>query len=133
MNKLLKSTCDHEGFESKPYQDILGVWTFGHGLTFITKEESMRIVEERLAAIMTRLASDHPWLLDMPQEVSEVLCEMCYQLGYTGCHNFKNMWGALKDTRYEEAAAHGLDSKWASPEQTPERANELMDIIRGLA
>ena len=38
------------------------------------------------------------------------------------------MWAALDSKDYEPAAAEMLDSKWAR--QTPERAEELAEIMR---
>lgn len=130
MTLLLERVCTHEGFETKPYQDHLGIWTFGHGLTFITEEESKTIVDARLTEYLLRLTDKHPWLLQQPQEVSEVLVEMCYQLGWNGCHNFKKMWEALRNQDYETAANEMLDSRWAI--QTPARAMELATTIRNL-
>ena len=128
---LLQSTLDHEGFRSKPYKDHLGNWTFGHGLTFITIEESITIVEGRLKDFQDSLINAKGWITGHPPIVLDVLTEMAYQMGLQGVLNFKNMWQALDDGKYIEAADHGLDSKWAK--QTPERANQLMNIIRGLA
>ena len=51
---LLERVLTHEGFEARPYQDHLGNWTFGHGLTFITKDESQYIVDKRLADFTER-------------------------------------------------------------------------------
>jgi len=131
IEQLLERTKKHEGFERKPYQDHLGNWTFGHGLTWISEEESTVIVEGRLRVIQERLVDNKGWIIGHPPIVLDVLTEMAFQMGVSGVLNFKNMWQALDDGKYEEAADHGLDSKWAK--QTPERANELMDIIRGLA
>lgn len=128
---LLQSTKDHEGFRSKPYQDHLGNWTFGHGLTWISEEESSVIVEGRLKDIQDSLINNKGWITGHPPIVLDVLTEMAYQMGVQGVLNFKNMWQALDDGNYMKAAGEGLDSKWAK--QTPERANQLMNIIRGLA
>ena len=130
MAELLDRVLHHEGFETKPYQDHLGIWTFGHGLTFITEEESKTIVDARITDYLLRIVQTHDWLLRRPKDVTEVLVEMCYQLGWTGCHNFKKMWAALENEDYEIAANEMLDSKWAI--QTPTRALELAQIIRNL-
>lgn len=134
MNDLLESTCEHEGFESKPYQDHLGNWTFGHGLTYITEEESKYIVRARLDNLQVSLMSIHTWIGDDPPRhgiMLDITTEMAYQMGLTGCLNFKNMWKALEDSDYSKAADEMLDSNWAK--QTPNRANEMANIIRELA
>ena len=134
MSELLKRVIDHEGFESKPYPDPLSggePYTFGHGLTYITAEESLVIVEQRLVNNTNALIAIWPWLTERPQSVLEVVVEMSYQMGVRGVNNFRNMWAALQAEDYERAAAEMLDSRWAR--QTPGRAQSLSDIIRGLA
>jgi len=128
---VLDSTVRNEGFRAKPYQDHLGNWTFGHGLTWISEEESLTIVRGRLHDIQDSLIKAKSWITNRPPEVLDVTTEMAYQMGVTGVFNFKNMWQALEDKNYMQAAGEGLDSKWAK--QTPERANQLMNIIRGLS
>ena len=41
---LIERIGVNEGFRSKPYQCSEGVWTIGHGLTWITEEESLSIL-----------------------------------------------------------------------------------------
>ena len=128
MDDLVDRVLEHEGFERKPYQDHLGNWTFGHGLTFITVEESAHIVEERLADFAAQHLDQRPWLLSHPPVVLDVVTEMAYQMGYAGTNAFVQMWIALLDEDYPRAADEMLDSKWAR--QTPGRANEMSDLIR---
>ena len=125
---LLERVLGHEGFERRPYQDHLGNWTFGHGLTFITKEESEYIVDKRLAEFTEQHMSKREWIVDRPPVVLEVVTEMAYQMGFAGTNAFINMWFALYDKNYSRAADEMLDSRWAK--QTPERANELANLMR---
>lgn len=127
MNELLKRVLKHEGFRSKPYTDSLGVITIGHGLTYITESESIDIVEERLLELRRKIWGAHPWLNDR-WALTDVLAEMCFQLGWTGCHNFKRMWKALEKADMNEAADEALNSRWAK--QTPARALELSELMR---
>lgn len=128
---VVERILGHEGFESKPYQDSLSIWTIGHGLTWLSEEESAHIVRGRVRAYIDRLVEAHAWLASGPPDVVEVLVEMCFQLGWTGCHNFSRMWIALRRGEFKAAADEMLDSKWAT--QTPARALELSNIIRALA
>ena len=124
---LLESTLAHEGFRSKPYQDSLGVWTVGHGLTYITETESKEIVRARLHVLYSR------WEIMRPNfsfTVLDVLTEMSFQMGFHGVLNFKKMLAALDADDYALAADEMLDSRWAK--QTPGRAQEMSDIIRAL-
>lgn len=129
---LLKRVMKHEGFRPKPYQDHLGNWTFGNGLTWISEEESRHIVDGRLADFATKFISESPWLLDHPVEVLETITEMAFQIGFKGTRGFKKMFIALEACDYAKAADEGLDSLWART-QTPGRARKLMKIIRDLA
>ena len=51
MRKDLKDETDNilseEGFESAVYLDSMGIGTIGHGLTWMTEEESSNIVYKR--------------------------------------------------------------------------------------
>ncbi len=124
---LLEKVLRHEGFREKVYYDSEGIATIGHGLTYLTEEESEEIVRIRLENLRARLLSAHP----IPFEVVDVMAEMCFQLGWNGCHNFKRMWAALETKNYEQAANEMLDSKWHK--QTKGRCEELASIIRELA
>ena len=124
---MLERVIRHEGFESKPYKDSRDVLTIGHGLTYLTEAESRAIVSQRLYAKKERLFTKHTWL---GGEVLEVVTEMVFQLGWTGCHNFKKMWAALEDENYGLAANEMLDSRWHK--QTKARCEELAAIIRGI-
>ena len=125
---LLDRVLVHEGFRAKPYQDSLGVLTIGHGITWISEEESTVIVEGRLIANLKHIGKLWPWLADHPQVITEVIVEMTYQLGVAGVGGFKNMLAAIQAGDYTTAAQEGINSRWAK--QTPSRANELMNIVR---
>ena len=129
MSELLNRILVHEGFRATPYKDTLGVLTFGHGITSITEAESIEIVKGRLLANAKYLQQLYPWIDDLPYDIAGVLVEMSYQLGIAGLGKFKKMLAALQAGDYAEAARQGIASRWA--EQTPSRANELMNIIRG--
>ena len=128
---LLQRVKRHEGFKPKVYYDSVGVATIGHGITNITEAESERIVDGRLDSYAMRLVDRHEWLGMAHSDVLHVLTEMCFQLGWDGCHNFQMMWLALKAQDYRQAAHEMIDSKWHK--QTKARCEELAGIIRGLA
>lgn len=125
---LLERVIEHEGFRSEPYQDTRGVWTIGHGLTYLTERESYGIVSDRLARDRVKLAFEEPWLNDLPPVITDVLVEMRFQMGVTGVYGFKRMWAALKEGDFDKAADEMLDSRWH--EQTPNRAKALADLVR---
>lgn len=120
-----------EGFREKPYQDHLGVWTIGHGLTWLSEKESAWIVESRLAGIQNDVERKWPWVKHSHPEVQRVLINMVYQLGLTGVSRFNMTLKHLEAQNYKAASKEMLDSKWAA--QTPNRAKRLSDRIRVLA
>lgn len=132
-DEVLLSVLKHEGFRSKPYQDSLGVWTIGHGITWISEKESALIVRQRLIEIRKSLIASHDWLNRNSRTsdiILDVTTEMAFQMGVAGVNNFIKMWQALASGDYLGAEKEGLDSKWAK--QTPNRAKKLMFIIGNL-
>ena len=128
FKSLIERIGVNEGFRSKPYQCSEDVWTIGHGLTWITEEESSIILSGRISSLHLKLLDDLDWYEDMPPEVKGVIIEMCYQMGFTGFCKFKKAIANMKDHNWKDAAEEMLDSKWAK--QTSNRANQLADIVR---
>ena len=119
---------EDEGFESKPYQDHLKNWTFGHGLTFITKAESKVVVNMRLEAIREQINGQLHWFPNQPEEVQNILLNMAYQLGVAGLYAFTNTLSHIRSQNYRHASIEMLRSKWA--DQTPNRAERLSERMR---
>ena len=125
---LIERIGVNEGFRSKPYQCSEGVWTIGHGLTWLTEEESLHILTGRISQLHIKLGEKLDWYDNMPPEVQGVIIEMCYQMGFAGFTKFKKAISNMIDKNWKEAATEMLDSRWAK--QTPNRANQLADIVR---
>ena len=125
---LIERIGVNEGFRSKPYQCSEGVWTIGHGLTWLTEEESLHILAGRISQLHLKLLDDLDCYKDMPPEVQGVVIEMCYQMGFAGFTKFKKAIANMIDKNWKGAATEMLDSRWAK--QTPNRANRLAYIVR---
>ena len=125
---LIERIGANEGFRSKPYQCSEGVWTIGHGLTWLAEEESLNILSGRISQLHLKLLDDLDWYKDMPPEVQGVIIEMCYQMGFAGFCKFKKAIANMKDHNWKGAANEMLDSRWSK--QTPSRANRLSEIVR---
>jgi|TARA_R110000744_G_scaffold19501_3_gene51495 lysozyme len=123
MSEMLDRVMVNEGFEAKPYQDTLGIWTIGHGLTYLTSEESRAIVASRLHDLGKQLIANKPWLEGYPTEVCEIVTEMCFQMGPSRTYKFTKMFAALQQHDFREAAAQMRDSNWNK--QTPERCERM--------
>ena len=71
---------------------------------------------------------------DLPQIkksiIQSILIEMCFQLGQAGVGKFKNMFKALGECDFSEAALQMQDSRWY--QQTPARCLELSNIIKNI-
>ena len=132
MLSLLDRVLHNEGFKPKPYKDTAGVLTIGHGLTYLTRDESRALVASRLLNLEMRLLKAKPWLYHYPLVVREILVEMNFQLGVRGTNAFKKMFAALRKRDFKTAAAEMRDSKWYR--QTPNRAERMakrMEKVNG--
>ena len=127
FNKLVERILENEGFKSKPYQCSEGVWTIGHGITYLTEEESKRIVADRIAEKHLGLGGTVDWYNDLPPEVQGVILEMTFQMGTSGMLLFKKMIKAMQDKDWKQASAEMKDSKWYR--QTPNRCERLAEIV----
>lgn len=127
FKELVERICENEGFRSKAYQCTEGVWTFGHGITYLTEEESKRIVADRIAEKHLGLGSTLDWYDDLPSEVQGVVLEMTFQMGTSGMLKFKKMIKAMADKEWAKAADEMKDSRWYR--QTPGRCERLADIV----
>ena len=116
-----------EGFRAKPYQDSAGVWTIGHGLTYLTKDESAAIVAMRLDDIQDRLNRER-WYRKLSDKRKDVIIQMVYNLGFYGVCQFVNMIDAIDREDWNSAADEMLNSKWA--EQVGKRAKRLAKQMR---
>ena len=125
---LIERIGVNEGFRSKPYQCSEGVWTIGHGLTWLTEEESLHILAGRISQLHLKLLDDLDWYKDMPPEVQGILIEMVFQIGFSGVMKFRKMIANMQEKNWKGAADEMLDSLWAR--QTKSRANRLADIVR---
>ena len=125
---LIERIAVNEGFRSKPYQCTSGVWTFGHGFTYINEDESLYVLGKRIPARHLKLLADLDWYKDMPPEVQGVIAEMCFQMGFSGFCIFRKALANMKIKEFQLGAEEMLDSLWAK--QTPSRANRLADIVR---
>ena len=124
----------HEGYRLEPYTDTLGYLTGGVGHRIMpnekvptTKEGWMTLFNKDFQSawkFMERFCEENN-LRAISDDAKEVLCEMIYQMGFSGVSKFKNMIKALQNRNYKLASTEMLDSRWAK--QTPNRAKELSD------
>lgn len=111
----LEQVLRDEGFRPRPYQDTRGIWTFGHGLTWITEAESRWIVERRLGEIRADLASRLVWWATLNEARAWVLIGMAFNMGIAGLTDpetgFRLMLGHCALGEWEQAAEEIRRSK----------------------
>ena len=104
----------HEGFRDTIYLDSLSKRTIGYGHLIVHEDKGWKLMERFCEVNNLHSISD---------TAKEILCEMIFQMGFTGVSKFKNMIKALQNRDYKQASIEMLDSRWAK--QTPNRAKEL--------
>ena len=131
---LLDKIKEHEGFRSTVYQCTEGYDTIGYGFAIkdleLTEEIAEQILIQKLSKLESKVRKKFDWYMYLPQEGKDVIINLCYQLGINGFSKFKKTIYLLETEQYEEASVEMLDSLWAK--QTPRRAKELSEVIRGL-
>lgn len=127
MDKAVKLITDEEGFSASMYQDHLGNWTIGHGITNLTEEESMAVVHIRLSHLSDYLTVKYDWFHRLNTTRKAVVLSMVYQLGKTGFSKFKKTIKALSESDWITAGAEAKDSK--AYRQTPNRWDRQIELL----
>ena len=129
---LKDSIKQHEGYVPNVYKDSLGIDTIGYGFAIkdLELEEDICdiILDRKLKILQDRVRSKFAWYSYMPQEIKDVVMNMCYQLGVGGFSKFKKTISFLQNKQFQDASVEMLDSLWAK--QTPNRAKELSDRVK---
>jgi lysozyme len=130
--RLQAQLMRHEGLRLKPYLDTVGKMTIGYGRNLddvgITRDEASYMLNGDIDRTVKALLTHLPWMLDLDTVRQAVLCNMAFNLGVTGLLTFQRTLKAIQQDRFEDAAAHMLESKWA--EQVGQRAVELAEQMR---
>ena len=131
MNNLLKSIKINEGFKPRVYKDTLGIDTIGYGFAIkdlhLDEDLSEEILKRKVNKLIKRIYKTFDWFINMPEDVQEVVVEMCYQMGVSGFSKFKKTIKLLSEKQFTDASTEMLDSLWAK--QTPIRALKLSNIV----
>jgi len=134
VKDLIDQLKIHEGYKPTLYKCTAGVDTIGVGFAIkdlhLSEEVCELILIEKLEVLQERFENRFDWFKTSPVEVRNVMLNMAYQLGFAGFCKFKKTIGYLEEAEWEKASLEMLDSKWAK--QTPNRANELSEIIKSL-
>ena len=135
--ELLKEKIKiHEGFRDTIYLDSLNKKTIGYGHLIVHEDKFVegRAYPKEALEVLFDKDFEKGWNLmiqfcevnnldSISDDAKEILCEMIFQMGYSGVGKFKNMIKALQNNDTKSASIEMLDSRWAK--QTPNRAKEL--------
>ena len=131
---LIESIKKHEGYVGVVYKDSLGIDTIGYGFAIKDLELDADIcdiiLERKLKDLEHRIKLKFDWYKYMPQEIKDIVTEMCYQLGVTGFSKFKKTIAYLQNKEWKNASIEMLDSRWAK--QTPNRSKEMSNRVKKL-
>ena len=129
---LIEAIKESEGYRAKVYKCTEGYDTIGYGFAIkdLELEEDICdiILDRKLDKLIDAADKKFPFLKGIPQDKSEVVYEMIFQIGLNGVSKFKLMLKALENKDFEKASIEMLDSLWAK--QTPNRALKLSNQMK---
>ena len=144
INQLREQLKIDEGVKYEIYKDHLGYPTFGighlitendpeHGQpvgTEISEERVNEVFDKDVELFVNESKKIFPDLDDKPEEVQQVVVNMCFNLGEPRLSQFKKFISAINEQDWTEASHQMMDSRWAR--QVGERAKRLANRILDL-
>jgi len=133
MLKIEQQLEQHEGKANKPYTDTMGKITIGIGRNLtdvgLSEDEIQYLFQNDLKRVIRSLDNWLPWWREKPENIRNVLMDMCFNLGIEGLLGFKKFLRALHEGNYLEAADEMVESKWYH--QVGIRAKTLTEMVLG--
>jgi len=131
VTALEDQLIDHEGLELKPYHCTADKLTIGVGRNIqdrgITEDEARYLLKNDIKIVEDELLTRQPVVAGLDSVRQRVLVDMGFNLGLPILMKFQNMWSAIEDGDYHEAARQMMDSRWAS--QVGQRAERLAQAM----
>ena len=141
IGKIKEEIKEEEGYRNSMYRDHLGFSTIGYGHLVLPTDkfkEGVKYSQKELEkvfdydfAIAKQDAESLTKDLDVPEEVTEILLHMCFQLGKPKVMKFKKMFAALQEKDFVTAGFEMEDSLWCK-KHTPARALRLSEKMKKL-
>ena len=129
--KLIDLIIYHEGLELKPYRCTAGHLTIGIGRNLddrgITEDEARFLCQNDVDIVEQELTRKFPFIVGLDDVRIRVLLDMAFNLGVPRLSAFSNMWAALEEGDFKQAAVEMLDSRWAR--QVGRRATNLSQMM----
>lgn len=133
-SRLEEELINHEGIKHYAYLDTTNNWTIGIGRNIsvsgpgISTEECIYMLRNDISRCRKEL-SKIPWYETLDTVRQEFLIELCFNIGYTGVLQFKQMLINMQMKDFVKAAKELLDSKWAT-QVGENRANNMANRLR---
>tara|TARA_R100000654_G_scaffold340_1_gene1266 strand:+ start:65 stop:493 length:429 start_codon:yes stop_codon:yes gene_type:complete len=137
---IKKEIIKHEGKRNKIYLDHLGNATIGIGHLVLPSdnlEEGVEYEDDKIMELFEqdfRQASIDAQTFIEGQDIDPrafgCIINMAFQLGLPRLSKFVKFKDCLMKKDYVSASSEMLESRWAK--QTPNRANELAEIMRSI-
>ncbi len=133
---LIVRLQDEEGFREYPYKDSLGNYTVGYGQLInqlqdehypMSQSRALELLRNKVNEIYKDIELQISWFKYLDPIRQTVLVDMAYNMGMNDLLGFKNTLYFIRNGKYQMAAEHMLESKWA--EQVGDRAINLSKIM----
>ena len=145
LDKLAEEIKADEGVIYEIYNDHLGYKTCGVGHLCratdpenelevgdpVSVERVNELFAEDLDITIEECRKLYEHFDDLPEEVQRIICNMMFYMGRPRLSQFKQMYAAVMDANWIEAAIQMEDSLWAR--QVPNRAERLCERMRNVA
>lgn len=130
-DKMVAELITDEGEKLFPYKCTAGKLTIGVGRNLtdrgISRAESQMLLNNDIDVCVHFLNLHLPWWQTLDEVRRRVMVNMCFNLGIKGLLGFTNTLRAIREGRYDDAAAGMLQSKWAK--QVGKRAVRLAHMM----
>jgi len=131
---IIEQLKKDEGFRTHLYKCSAGKKTFGYGWNVedvgINRECAEYVLGKMVDTCILELYDSFKWFKNMPDQVQEVLVNMCYNLGINRLKLFRKALTAFQNRDWQTAASEMEDSHWFF--QVGIRAERLVSIVRKL-
>jgi len=128
---LITQLIDHEGLKLFPYHCTADKLTIGVGRNLedrgISNDEAAYLLKNDIEIVERELLEAQPLVSMLDPVRQRVLVDMGFNLGTPTLMKFSNMWAAIEDEDYHEAARQMMDSRWA--DQVGRRAERLAQAM----
>jgi lysozyme len=130
--KLKNLLVQQESYRQFPYIDNTGHLTIGIGRNLsdrgISSNEALALLDDDIFYFSSKLSSLFSFFDSLDDNRQIVLVDMCFNLGFNGLLNFRDMLDAIERGDFERASQEILDSKAAN--QARDRYDQLAYIMR---